>query len=353
VPLTNPRWEGQGVLWLRRIGFAFGVLVTALLTVWAAAALYFDFTVPRLRVAVALLFVAVIVRGVVYLRRSKFVLLVPTIGFVLVLGWWLTLKPSDSRDWQPDNAQTASIEFRGDAVTIHNFRLCTYKTETDYTCEWQTRSYELSKLHAMDIFITWWGSPWIAHPIVSFDFGEQGHAAFSIETRDVMGQSYSAIRGFFRQYALIYVVTDERDVILSRTNYRKGEEVHIFRTIIKPEIARQLFVDYAARVNELHARPEWYNAVTNNCTTNIAVSAAQAQSRRTRWDWRILLNGKSDEMMYERGGLVNGGLPLAQLKQQALINPVAQKVGNDPDFSRLIRVGRVGFPEAAQAASAN
>ncbi|ABF41075.1 conserved hypothetical protein [Candidatus Koribacter versatilis Ellin345] len=339
--------------WFRRIGMLLGAAIGFVLTLWAAAALYFDFTFPRLRVVVALLYLAVIVRAIVYLRRSKLVLAVPVVGFLVVLGWWLTLKATNDGDWQPDNAQTASIDFNGDAVTVHNFRLCTYKTEADYTCEWQTRSYDLSKLHAVDIFITWWGSPWIAHPIVSFDFGDQGHIAMSIETRDLVGQSYSAVRGFFRQYALIYVVTDERDVILLRTNYRKGEEVHIFRTNINPETARKLFGDYAARVNQLHNRPEWYNAVTNNCTTNIAVSAAQANSRRTRLDWRVLLNGKSDEMMYEHGGIATGGLPIARLREQAHINSVAQKVGNDPEFSRLIRVGRVGFPEAGAAAGAN
>ena len=173
----------------------------------------------------------------------------------------------------------------------------------------------------------------------------------SIETRDVMGQSYSAIRGFFRQYALTYIATDERDVIRLRTDYRKDEEVYLFRTTVKPEMARKIFLDYLERANELHRQPEWYNAITNNCTTNIVVSADQARKTRMRMDYRILLNGKMDEMMYEHGSLVTGGLTLPELKAQAHINPAARAAGDSPDFSSIIREGRVGFTEKTPAAA--
>jgi Domain of unknown function (DUF4105) len=165
----------------------------------------------------------------------------------------------------------------------------------------------------------------------------------SIETRDTVGQGYSAIRGFFRQYELTYIASDERDVIRLRTSYRKHEEVYLFRTTVKPALARKVFLDYLQRANELHRQPEWYNALTNNCTTNIAVSDAEAQGIHTRLDWRILLNGKMDEMMYEHGTLVTGGLPLPALRAQAHINPAAQAAGDSPNFSQLIREGRVGF----------
>jgi hypothetical protein len=158
-----------------------------------------------------------------------------------------------------------------------------------------------------------------------------------------VGQSYSAVRGFFRQYELAYIVSDERDVVRLRTNYRKDEEVYIFRTAVKPQFARKIFLDYIERVNQLHSNPEWYNALTNNCTTNIDVSASQARGKGTVWDWRVLLNGKMDEMMYEHGTLVTGGLPLPELKAQAHINAAAKAADDSPDWSQLIRVGRVGF----------
>jgi hypothetical protein len=333
------------VLWLRRIGFWLAAILALLLTVWAAAALYFDSSFPALRTAAAVLYLVLVLAALVFLRASHKGLLVAFLGFAVVALWWFSLKPSNDRHWQPDNAETAYADINGDQVTIHNFRNCSYRTEEDYTCQWETRSYNLQNLRGADIFITWWGSPWIAHPIVSFDFGDQGHVAMSIETRDVVGQGYSAIRGFFRQYALTYIAADERDVVRLRTNYRKEEEVYLFRTTVKPPTARRIFLEYLQRANELHRQPEWYNALTNNCTTNIAVSADEARHTSRRFDWRVLLNGKMDEMMYGNGGLVTDGLSLPALKEQAHINPAAQAAGSRPDFSTIIREGRVGFTD--------
>lgn len=331
--------------WLRRVFIVFAFVTALLLTLWTAGALYFDSPFPALRAPAAIVYLIVVLGALLFLRRGHKGLLVAFAGFVLVALWWFSLKPTNDRNWQPDNAQTASAEINGDQVTIHNFRFCHYRTESDYTCDWETRSYNLSNLRGADIFITWWGPTLIAHPISSFDFGDQGHVAISIETRDEVGQSYSAIRGFYRQYMLTYIVTDERDVVRLRTNYRHNpdEEVYLFRTTLSPPMARKVFLDYLQRVNQLHTRPEWYNALTNNCTTNIAVSASEARHARVRFDYRILLNGKMDELMYEHGSLVTGGLPLPALKAQAHINPAAHAAGDSPDFSKLIRVDRVGF----------
>lgn len=335
------------MLWLRRLVFALAIIVALLLTFWTSAALLFDSPFPALRAPAAVAYLIVVLAAMLFLRRRHLGVLIAYAGFVLVVSWWFTLKPLQYRDWQPDDAQTASADITGDHVTIHNVRNCSYVTTHDYTCQWETRSYDLANLSGIDLFITWWGPTLIAHPIVSFDFGSQGHVPMSIETRDVVGQSYSAIRGFFRQYALIYLVTDERDVVRLRTNFRKDEEVYLFRTTVKPEFARKIFLDYLERVNELHNKPEWYNALTNNCTTNIDVSASQAQDKKTVYDWRVLLNGKMDEMLYEHNRLVTGGLSLSALKAQAHINAAAIAADDSPDWSKLIREGRVGFTAPA------
>jgi Domain of unknown function (DUF4105) len=183
--------------------------------------------------------------------------------------------------------------------------------------------------------INYWGSPWMAHPIASFQFADAPPLCFSIETRREIGENYSAIGGFFRRYELIYVVADERDVIRVRTNFRRGEEVYLYRTTISPEKARERFMDYITALNELHAHPRWYNAATTNCTTSIRTQHAAGQ--RAPWDWRILLNGKADELMFERGVLVTSGLPFAELKTRSLINGAAKGADASPDFSRLIR----------------
>ena len=216
-----------------------------------------------------------------------------------------------------------------------------YRTELDYTCTWSTLDVDLTRIQGVDLFMNYWGSPWIAHTIVSFDLGNGQHIAFSIETRKQVGQTYSALRGFFRQYTLISVVSDERDLVRLRTNYRHGEDLYLYHTRATPAFARSLFLDYAAMTNRLYSHPQWYNAITHNCTTEIFTFEAM---KSHPFDWRILLNGKADQMEYQRGELA-GDLPFPELKQRAYINPAARAADKDPNFSVKIREGRPGFAQ--------
>ena len=185
----------------------------------------------------------------------------------------------------------------------------------------------------------------MAHPIVSFQFADQEPLAISIETRKEKGEAYSALGGFYRMFELIYVVADERDVVRLRTNYRKGEQVRLYRLRLSPQQARQRFLEYVKAINQLHARPAWYNAVTMNCTTSMR--AHHPASDRAPWDWRMLINGKMDDMLHEMGLFEAGGLSLTELKERALINEAAIAADADPAFYQRIREGRVGFKGAS------
>ena len=231
---------------------------------------------------------------------------------------------------------TAWADINGDEVTIHNVRNCDYRTATDFTPHWETRTVRLSQITGIDLAINYWGSPWIAHPIVSFQFSDGLPLCFSIETRKTIGQQYSTLAGLYRQYTLIYVVADERDVIRLRTNYRR-EDVYLYHTLASPEQGRQRFREYISTLNALHESPRWYNAVTSNCTTSIR--AQRAAKLRTPWDWRILFNGKADEMLYQDHAVATGGLSFTELKQRSLINDRARGADQDPDFSRIMREG--------------
>jgi hypothetical protein len=318
---------------LRFVLFALASLVAFFCTAWAFGALYFDF--PRANTLSATLFPLVVLAIIIFVR-GKLLKIASVFGaFAIVLAWWLTLKPSNDEAWQPDVAQTAWADINGDEVTIHNVRNCDYRTATDFIPQWEMRTVSLSQITGMDVAIDYWGSPWISHPIVSFQFTDALPLCFSIETRKTVGETYSAIRGFYRQYTLIYVVADERDVIRVRTNYRAGEDVYLYRTLASPEQARVRFLEYIRAMNHLHDHPRWYNAVTSNCTT--AIRAQRAVHKRAPWDWRILINGKADEMLYEDHAIATGGLPFAELKQRSLINQRAHAADKDADFSRLIR----------------
>jgi hypothetical protein len=191
----------------------------------------------------------------------------------------------------------------------------------------------------VDIFITYWGSPYMAHPILSYDFGTDGRVCFSIETRPVRGQAYSAIGGLYRQFGLAYIVADERDVIRVRTNYRKGEDVYLYR--LKAPFVRESFLEYIRTVNELHETPRWYNAITDNCTS--AIRHQRAAAERAPWDWRMLVNGYGDELLYERGS-IDRSRPFAELKKLSHINERAKAANDAPDFSERIREGLPGQP---------
>jgi len=317
---------------LRFILYALAWIAAALCATWAFGALYFDF--PKAGAFAAILFVIALLAIVIFVRRKLLKLGIVFAACALVPAWWLTLKPSNDGVWQPDVTQTAWEEINGDEVTIHNVRNCDYRTETDFTPHWETRTVRLSQITGMDVAINYWGSPWIAHPIVSFQFADALPLCFSIETRKTIGQQYSTLEGFYRRYTLIYVVADERDVVRLRTNYRR-EDVYLYHTLASPAQARERFREYVKTVNALHEHPRWYNAVTSNCTTSIRTQ--RAVKLRAPWDWRILLNGKADEMLYDHHAIATGGLPFAELKQRSLINERARAADKDPDFSRLIR----------------
>ena len=319
---------------LRFILCALAWIAAALCTAWAFGALYFDF--PKAGAFAAVLFVIALLAIVIFVRGKLLKLGIVFGACALVAAWWLTLKPSNDRAWQPDVAQTAWAEINGDEITIHNVRNCDYRTETDFTPHWKTRTVRLSQITGIDLAINYWGSPWIAHPIVSFQFADALPLCFSIETRKTIGQQYSTLEGFYRQYTLIYIVADERDCIRLRTNYRR-EDVYLYHTLASPAQARERFREYINVLNSLHENPRWYNAITSNCTTSIR--AQRAAKLRAPWDWRILLNGKADEMLYQDHAIATGGLSFTELKQRSLIDERARAADQDPNFSIIIREG--------------
>nr|WP_320017090.1 DUF4105 domain-containing protein [uncultured Desulfobacter sp.] len=261
-------------------------------------------------------------------------------AFALVLTWWLLIPPSNNRDWQPDLSTLSWADIAGDKVTVHNIRNSDYRTEIDFTVRYYDKTFDLAELKGIDFFLVYWGSPKIAHTMMSFDFEGQGNVCFSIETRKEKGEDYSTIKGFFRQYEIIYVVADERDLVRLRTNYReegKGEDVYLYRLNASPEVARKVFLSYLVEINRLKEQPQWYNALTDNCTTSIR-QHTMPYNPNARLDWRLIVNGYIDEMLYERK-TINTCLPFAELKKQSYINPKAQAADKDPAFSQLIRVG--------------
>lgn len=297
------------------------ILASAAITMWVAGAIYFD-----------------VCRGTKWARWVAMAWIVCTIGlfatwqplwqpFVLLLGvtaillcWWLTLKPSQNRDWDPSVAVLPQIARNGDSVTIENVRNFDYRSLADFTPCYETRTVYLAALRAADIVFFAWGSPWMSHPVLVFDFGPDGRICISIEVRYRKSQEYSVIRSLYRQQELIFVVADERDVILRRTKYSRGQEAYLFRFQADPAELRASFLDYVTTIESLSELPRWYHGLCANCTT----SFYRLPGSRVRWDWRVIANGRLDKALYEANRL-DQTLPFPELRRNAYLNDIANR----------------------------
>jgi hypothetical protein len=273
--------------------------------------------------------------------------------FAAALAWYFNLAPSNDRDWLPENARLAHATVDGDFVTVHNIRDFSYRTETDFTPAYYDKRFDLRKLEGVDLAATYWMGPDIAHVFMSFAFAGGDHLAISIEARKEKGEGYSTVKGFFRQYELIYVVASERDLIGLRTNVRQDppEQVHVYRLKGDLQSARRFFMEYVNKINALAKRPEFYNSLTTNCTTNIWMNS-RVNAEHLPFSWKILASGHVPEYLHEHGRLADTGQPFTAVQQRAFVNPLAQAAGlsgSTADFSRRIRAGAASADPAASA----
>ena len=261
--------------------------------------------------------------------------------FSVLVIWFLRIEPSNERDWQPGLAVLATATIEGDRIVVHNIRNVDYRTDKDYTPAYYDKTFNLSALEGVDIISTYFMGPAIAHTFVSFAFAGGDHLAISIEVRKKKGDGFSTVKGFFRQYELIYVVADERDLIRLRTNYRKDppNEVFVYRVKADVENVRRIFLQYLTRINAIAATPEFYNTLINNCTTDIWVNSL-VNTGHVPLHWKILASGYVPEYLYESGRL-DRSVPFEELRRRAHVNARAQAADTAADFSRRIRIDSV------------
>ena len=250
------------------------------------------------------------------------------------------LAPSNVRNWSPDQVVLPYAEFQGEQITVRNVRHCRYFSDDVYVVHHEDRTYDLKELQSVDFFVVPFEKmPAIAHTMLSFEFQPAGgppqRLAVSVETRKEIGEEYAAWKGSARQYELMYVLADERDVIGVRANHL-GEDVYLYRTTATPQQARGLFVDVMSRTNELASHPEFYDTVRNNCTTNIARHINRIAPRRIRYDYHILLPGYSDKLAYEEGLIERHG-SFEETKAKAYVTPQAILSAEREDFAERIR----------------
>ncbi|MEX2171318.1 MAG: DUF4105 domain-containing protein [Pirellulales bacterium] len=273
-------------------------------------------------------------------RRWPFALLVAVCATVGCRSVDKIAAPSNFRSWSPDQAVLPYAEFHGDQVTVRNIRYCKYLEPDTYVVDHYDKTINLRSLKAVDFFmVPFKAAPSLAHTMLSFEFiaddGRTDHLAVSVEIRREVGETYLPWKGSARQYEIMYVAADERDVVQLRANHR-DEDVYLYRSTATPEQARLLFVDVMQRTNELATQPEFYDTITNNCTTNIVRHINRIKPNRLTYDWRVLLPGYSDHLAYEQGLIQRSGT-FEETQQRAYLNAKAQQVAGREDYSRLIR----------------
>jgi len=323
-------------------GLLLGLVLTAM-TGWGMLALYYsDLESAGVRAALAAgfgLFGLAALVGFTLQRWRRRAVVGFLVAFVLLVAWWSRIEPSNDRDWKPEVAVSPYATIDGNLITVHNVRNFDYRTETDFTPRYYDRTYDLRQLDSVALIASYWAGPAIAHIFLSFGFAGRDYLAISIERRDERGEEYSTIKGLFKQYELFYNVSDERDVIRVRTNYRKDppEDVYLYRSHGPLENGRRLFLEYMHKINALRERPEFYNTLTTNCTTTIWLNT-RVNPRHVPLSWKILLSGYVPEYLYEMGRL-DTSLPFNELKQQSRINARARAADKAENFSQRIREG--------------
>lgn len=254
--------------------------------------------------------------------------------FLGVVTWWILIPPSHDREWRPEVAVMPRAFVDGDRVRFTGVRNFDYRSRDDFTVRYEEREVEISHLTGIDFYVSYWAEGPVGHTFLSFIFDNAPPLAVSIETRPEVGESFAPVQSMFKQFELIYVVGEERDVVGLRSNHR-NENVYLYRLNSSAEAARKLFNIYVERINELADRPEFYFLLSNSCTVNI-IRYANAAGRSGGWDIRHLLNGWIDSYLYS-SGRIDTTLPFGELRRQSLINPAAQQAGEGADFSDRIR----------------
>ncbi|MFO1116854.1 MAG: DUF4105 domain-containing protein [Beijerinckiaceae bacterium] len=331
---------------LRRLlsGLGRGALALLFLAggLWGAGALHYHHPAPHGGDLWSWLFLALALAaalGVTFLPGARRAIPVFGIAFLALAGWWTAIKPAGGRAWAPELAEIPYMTRDGDKITVTNVRDFVWRSESDFTPRWETRTYDLSKLVSTDLIAVYWDAgPAIAHTMVSFGFEDGRHLAFSIEVRHGPGEPYEALPGLFKKYELIFIAADERDVLGLR--HVRKEEPYLFKLRIDPARARPLFLEYLARSSELRQTPAFYNTVTSNCTT-VIFSMVRKVGFDPPWNWRVLVSGYLPDLAWSEG-LLDTDYPIAKLRELGAVAPKYRDGLDSVAFSAAIRQGVPG-----------
>ena len=337
---------------MRWLGRALRNFVLFLAITWASLVIYFsNLPSPAGRVILAVAFGLFAIVAVWVVRRPKWRWSL-AVAFAGVVIWYAFIPPSNDRPWRAEVARPPVAVIDGDRVRFLNYRHFVYRSRDDFDVRYEEREVDLSRLVSVDLLVSFFMVGPVAHTFLSFNFDDGSPpVCISIETRPEVGEGFDPLASMFKQFELVYVVGDERDLVRVRTDHR-GEEVFLYRLRMPPETARALFRVYLERINELAERPEWYHLLKDNCTINVIRYSRKVGGPHRRFEIKHFLNGLIDAYLH-RLGILNTRLPFAELRRRSNINDEALAAGDVEDFSARIRLGLPGIedPEPASPAA--
>ena len=258
------------------------------------------------------------------------------IGAVLIfIAFWYLRSPSQDRDWLTQYQQLPQVQISGNRYQIDHIRDFRFNEAGDVTRKrYFSESYDLENLSGLRLGISHFTDIGIAHTLLSFEFTDRAPLVLSVEARMEKGEVYSPLAGLLRNYELAFLLTSEADSIGARLHPR-AERVLFYALEVTEEENRNLFKALMQRVAALSKNPEFYNTLTDNCTTSLTRHATRLSWWERSFDYRILLPGYSDELAQELG-LLPGDQDIEMLREKALLSQDMAQI-EDPDFSQKIR----------------
>ena len=246
-------------------------------------------------------------------------------------------RPSNDRKWSQNHAVLPTAEIRNNIVTVRNVRYSRYESAEAYTTQYYDATFNLDDIRTIDlVMVPFQGLARLAHVESSFGFADGRHIGLSIEARYEEGEKYDPAAAGMRQFELIYVLADERDMIRLATDVNKNN-VYIYRLNFEPHEVRAMFVDALQRANQLAAKPEFYHPLTNSCVTNLIAHINKGRPKAVPYEYRTFMPGLLDSYMYDLKLVASSAPTFKEAKELAKVNWLVEQYGDLEYFSAGIR----------------
>lgn len=254
-------------------------------------------------------------------KRNMIYMIITLIFAIFTLGFLLK-SPSNERNWSEDQKILPYAEIKGNEVTIYNIRNNTYRNTSDYDVKYYNKTYNLSELENLHYMVEHFSSIFgLAHTLLKFEFENGDSVAISIEIRKEKGEEYSPFKGLFREYEIMNVIADPKDVIDLRTKHRNNT-VYLYPIQVSKKTLKELFVSMLENTNSLVEKPRFYNTLTSTCTTNLVdtVNKIKGETFISKYNYKILFPGYSDEILFKKGLIKTNLTDINKVREEFKIN---------------------------------